>query len=196
MRKNIIAFIAIVIVSMSLTACGNNNATAYTIEYREDSSNSQNQTQNQTNNDDSSNISEKDPMQDPCQQGNANVGGGEGQGATPGTFEYYWDGEDYFDIVGFAEANGCTKVFWYDADDNKCDASSANVCEVVFFYGDWYIAVYPGQIQARNQNTNETHEMVSDLKTGTVSICSQNNFKIYSDVCQGFNDILEEIKSN
>ena len=113
-----------------------------------------------------------------------------------GNFEDYWEGDSYFDIVGFAEANGCTKIFWYDADNNKCDINSSSINRIVFFYGDWHIFVYMNQIQVFNTSTNEVHSMVSTRDTNTVSICNQNDFKIYSDVPQGFNDILEEIKSN
>lgn len=194
MRKNIIAFIAIVIVSMSLTACGNNNATAYTIEYREDSSNSQNQTQNQTSNDDSSNISEKDPMQDPVHQGNANIGGGESQGATPGTFEYYWEGEDYFDIEAFAYDNGCDYVLW--ADDNG-ETSKASAKRVILFFGDWEIYVNEGHwLYAQNHNTHTERNMVPSGDSSLVSICKENNIMIGTDSCQYLNELLDSIKNS
>ena len=182
MRKNIIAIIATIIVSMSLAACGNNNASATsTTEYSNTGS------QNQTSN------TEVEPTENPA---NVDNSGHEPESYRSGNFQDYWEGEDYFDIEGFAMDNGCDRVFWYDADGNKCDKSSASASTVTFFYGDWYIEVYPGQIQARNQSTNEIHEMVSDLKTCTVSICNENTVTVCYDVCQAFNDILEEIKSN
>ena len=182
MRKNIIAIIATIIVSMSLAACGNNNASATsTTEYSNTGS------QNQTSN------TEVEPTENPA---NVDNSGHEPDSYRSGNFQDYWEGEDYFDIVGFAEANGCTKIFWYDADNNKCDITSSSINRIAFFYGDWHIFVYMNQIQAVNSSTDEVHSMVSTRDTNTVSICSQNSFKIYSDVCQGFNDILEEIKSN
>ena len=180
MRKNIVFALCAIAMMVTLTACGNEGTTsAYTTEYRNDD-------QQVT-----TSVSDENPA-------NVDNSGHEPDSYKSGNFQDYWEGDSYFDIEGFAMDNGCDRVFWYDADGNKCDKSSANACEVVFFYGDWYIAVYPGQIQARNQNTNKTHEMVSNY-TGTenrVSVCNENSFTIFSDVCQGFNDILEEIKSN
>ena len=179
MRKNIIAIIATIIVSMSLAACGNNNASATsTTEYSNTGS------QNQTSN------TEVEPTENPANVDNT---GHEPDSYKSGNFQDYWEGDSYFDIVGFAEANGCTKVFWYDADNNKCNMTSDSIGRIAFFYGDWHIFVYPGIVTAINSDTDETHSIVSDCNSNYVSVCSDNNFKVYSDVCQAFNDIFEVI---
>ena len=181
MRKNIIAFIAMAIVSISLTACGNNTASATsTTEYSNTGS------QNQTSN------TEVEPTENPA---NVDNSGHEPDSYKSGNFQDYWEGEDYFDIEGFARDNGCDYVAWLDTDGNECDKASA--FRVTLFYGDWQIAVYEDSIRACNFNTNTFYEMQADPNyTDLVSICKENNCKICTETCQGFNDMLERVKNS
>ena len=192
MRKNIIAFIAIVIVSMSLTACGNNTASATsTTEYSNGSSNSQNQTSN----------TEKDPMQDPVHQGNANIGGGEGQGATitPTSScnpEDYWEGDDFFDIASFAEANGSVYTYWCDGEGNPADKNHATAC-TFYFSNAWRVTIYNDFLTVINNDTMTNYLIVYEKSSnGYISVCKDNSIVCSKDVIQAFNTVVECLKTS
>jgi len=179
MRKNIIFALCAILVMVTLTACGNEGtSSAYTIEYRD------NDDQQVTTSD---SVSDENPA-------NVDNSGHEPESYRSGNFQDYWEGEDYFDIEGFAMDNGCDCVLWAD-DNGQTDKASAN--RVILFYGDWEIYVNDGHtLYAQNPVTKTERIMTPSYDSNLVSICRENNIKIGAEACQYVNDLLEEFKSN
>lgn len=58
-----------------------------------------------------------------------------------GNFQDYWQGDDYFDIVAYAKANGCNQISYLDASGSPVkDEYTAGF--YTFYFGDWMIQPY------------------------------------------------------
>lgn len=182
MRKNIIAFIAIVIVSMSLTACGNNTASATsTTEYS--NTGSQNQTSNTV----------VEPTENPA---NVDNSGHEPDSYQSGNFQDYWEGEDFFDIVSFAEANGSVYTYWCDAEGNPLDKSQATTC-TFYFSNAWRVTIHNDSLVIDNNDTLATYLIVYEQsRNGYISVCKDNSIECSKNVIQAFNTVIECLKTS
>ena len=127
-----------------------------------------------------------------------------------GNFQDYWEGEDYFDIVGFATANGCTQVSYYRSDWSSTDnESDANYYK--FYFGrNWMvqplgtgcILTYLGNTNSDGSNAmspeytitaNSPDEIGNASK---VSIRHNNNATLNSWNIDIFNTVITAIAIN
>ena len=178
MRKNIIFALCAIAMMVTLTACGNEKTPSYTIEYRD------NDDQQVT-----TSVSDENPA-------NVDNSGHEPDSYKSGNFQDYWEGEDYFDIVGFAEANGATYTMWCTGDGKAADASQANACKF-FFKDKWKVIVNVDFIIIEQDGSDASFLVVYEQNSSeSISVCKENNVICSENVIQAFNTIVECLKTS
>ncbi|MBO4415635.1 MAG: hypothetical protein J5824_06610 [Lachnospiraceae bacterium] len=124
-----------------------------------------------------------------------------------GNFQDYWEGEDYFDIVGFAKANGCKSVFYYTASGDVNFEDESVAVQYSFGYpGPWIIT--PGVESCtveygKNNNTPSftvyaygIGESVPESMQARVAISKNNNATLSINTIQFFATILDVLSRN
>ena len=180
MRKNIIFALCAIIMMVTLTACGNEKTPSYTIEYRD------NDDQQVTT---SNSVSDENPA-------NVDNSGHEPDSYRSGNFQDYWEGEDYFDIEGFAMDNGATYTLWLDKTETE-NISQAVRC-TFYFKDGWKVSVITSDGILIEQNGTRTDFLIAcDSKSNHyVSLCKENNVSCSEEVLQSFNTIVECLKTS
>jgi len=113
-----------------------------------------------------------------------------------GKYEDYWEGDGYFDIVGFAEANGSVYTMWIDKEGNATDPNQAVYC--TFYFKDaWRVSVYDDFLSIINNDSLKNHLIVF-VKNGSeyISVCKENDNKCQEEVLNAFNVVVECLKTS
>ena len=199
MFKRNFVFILLVVFSMMLTACGPGKAAATsapkTAEVDEEfhgegevqgaiksddeiaalqAEEEQYASEASSEPDDSSDFSEDpDGSEDPINVDNT---GHEPEAYGSGNFQDYWQGEDYFDIVSYLRARGCTEIRYYDDSTSETDDESKATFYVAFFNGhEWEIDFLSAVLSIKhitdNYDTTGTPEyMILDDSVSDINI--------------------------
>lgn len=128
--------------------------------------------------------------------------GHEPDGYSTGNFQDYWQGDDYFDIVAFAEANGCDHIKYADNEANKVNDES-EACFYTFYFNDssWMVQPTIGCILIKlDSDYNRVAEYsvlyddVNSLGT-TVSISDKNNVTLSSKTIEAFVAVVNAVQA-
>ena len=129
--------------------------------------------------------------------------GHEPDGYSTGNFQDYWQGDDYFDIVAFAEANGCERVrYLLDDGTPTKDESEAHFYCFYFHNKKWMVQPTLGCLLVeldsdfnRVSEFNVLYESFDDRGT-TVSVSNKNNAKLSSKTIEAFVDVVNAMNAN
>ncbi len=134
-----------------------------------------------------------EPTENPA---NVDNSGHEPDSYQSGNFQDYWEGDDFFDIASFAEANGATYTMWCTGDGKAADASQANACKF-FFKDKWKVIVNVDFIIIEQDGSDASFLVVYEQNSSeSISVCKENNVKCSENVIQAFNTIVECLKTS
>ena len=129
--------------------------------------------------------------------------GHEPDGYSTGNFQDYWQGDDYFDIVAFAEANGCERVRYLLDDGTPVkDESEAHFYCFYFHNKKWMVQPTLGCLLVELDNDfnrvsefNVIYESSDDRGT-MVSVSNKNNATLSSKTIEAFVAVVNAMNAN
>lgn len=131
----------------------------------------------------------------------------EGTPATSETVDAssYWEGDNFFDIVRYAEDNNCVAIWYYDTNGNMVENNNSGMVGHAFFFRDWMISVSGSSIRliytrAKDENGNNLNEPAYSIivpnDSETIPVSHDNSAVSSRAAIDAFITIVNAINSN